>query len=160
MNAFTKEQLNFINSIKKELGVQTVWHYLEYLRIEQEIGHTPSIADLCTNAGETSAGSWACSIGGLKELGFISKKSRVQTIEDMLWKSEFLDLLWSLVKPHLSENGFIDSSAKGKAQNAVHIACDTKSKSATDKADIIQECEEKTFEKIENIWQSQFSQAV
>ena len=91
MTNFTKEQLDLINTIKKTLGSDCVWKFLEYLRIENELGHTPSIEELVSNAGETTAGSWCLAIGGLKEAGFITKKSRVETVEDMLWNSEVLD---------------------------------------------------------------------
>lgn len=157
MNAFTKEQLNLINEVKKNFNINVVWHFLEYLRIEREIGHEPSIAELVANGGETEAGTWAMSIGGLKELGFIGKKTRVETIEDMLWKSEFLDLLWSIVKPHMNENGFASIDNKGRAESAVKMACETKSKACFDKSDIIKECEVKTFAKIQQIWDSQFN---
>lgn len=156
MTTFTKEQLQLINDIKKTLGSDCIWKYLEYLRIEQELGHTPSIAELVSNAGETTAGSWCLAVGGLKEAGFITKKSRVETIEDMLWKSEFLDLLWSIVKPHMNEDGFASIDNKGRAESAVKMACETKSKTCFDKSDIIKECEVKTFEKIQQIWDSQF----
>lgn len=156
MNAFTKEQLELINTIKKTFNLQVVWHYLEYLRIERELGHSPSIAELVANGGETEPGTWAMSIGGLKECGFIGKKSRVQTVEDMLWKSEFLDLLWSVVKPHMFDDGFSSIDHKGRAETAVKMACEAKSKSCTDKADIIDECETMTFKKIQQIWDSQF----
>lgn len=156
MNAFTKEQLELINTIKKTFNLQVVWHYLEYLRIERELGHSPSIAELVANGGETEPGTWAMSIGGLKECGFIGKKSRVQTVEDMLWKSEFLDLLWSVVKPHMFDDGFSSIDHKGRAESAVKMACEAKSKSCTDKADIIDECETMTFKKIQQIWDSQF----
>lgn len=160
MEVFTKSQLNLINDIKKTLGSDCVWKYLEYLRIENELGHTPSIAELVSNAGETTSGSWCLAIGGLKEAGFIHKKSRVQTIEDMLWKSEFLDLLWTIVKPHMDDNGFATIDHKGRAETAVKTACEHKSKACTDKADIIQECEEKTFKKIQNIWDAQYGQNI
>ena len=157
MTQFTKEQLELVNTIKKTFNLNVVWHYLEYLRIEREIGHEPSIAELVANGGETEAGTWALSIGGLKELGFIGKKSRVETIEDMLWKSEFLDLLWSIVKPHMNEDGFASIDNKGRAESAVKMACETKSKACIDKSDIIKECEVKTFAKIQQIWASQFN---
>lgn len=156
MTQFTKEQLQLINDIKKTLGQDIIWKFFEYLRVEQELGHTPSIAELVSNAGETTAGSWCLAVGGLKEAGFIQKKSRVETVEDMLWRSEFLDLLWSIVKPHMDEDGFASIDNKGRAESAVKMACDTKSKACIDKADIIKECEEKTFAKIQQIWDSQF----
>ena len=156
MTQFTKEQLQLINDIKKTLGQDIIWKFFEYLRVEQELGHTPSIAELVSNAGETTAGSWCLAVGGLKEAGFIQKKSRVETVEDMLWRSEFLDLLWSIVKPHMDEDGFATFDNKGRAESAVKMACDTKSKACPDKADIIKECEEKTFAKIQQIWDSQF----
>ena len=157
MTNFTKEQLDLINKIKKTFNLQVVWHYLEYLRIERKIGHAPSIEELCANGGETESGTWALSIGGLKELGFIGQKSRVETVEDMLWKSEFLDLLWDIVKPHMNDNGFASIDNKGRAENAVKMACDTKAKNCEDKADIIEECLDKTFKKIQHIWDSQFN---
>ena len=160
MNAFTREQLELVNKIKKTFNLQVVWHYFEYLRIERELGHTPSIAELVANGGETEGGTWALSIGGLKELGFIGKKSRVQTVEDMLWKSEFLDLLWSIVKPHMSEDGFSSIDHKGRAESAVKMACEAKRKSCDEKADIIDECETLTFKKIQQIWDGQFTQNV
>lgn len=156
MEQFTKGQLDLINTIKKTFNLQVVWHYLEYLRIEREIGHSPSIAELVANGGETEGGTWALSIGGLKELGFIGKKSKVQTIEDMLWKSEFLDLLWSIVKPHMNEDGFSTIDHKGRAETAVKNACEAKTKNCADKSDIIDECEKLTFKKIQQIWDSQF----
>lgn len=157
METFTKSQLNLINDIKKTLGSDCVWKYLEYLRIENELGHTPSIAELVSNAGETTSGSWCLAIGGLKEAGFIHKKSRVETIEDMLWKSEFLDLLWTIVKPHMNDEGFASIDNKGRAETAVKTACETKAKNCEDKADIIEECMEKTFKKIQQIWDAQFN---
>ena len=157
MTNFTTEQLNLINDIKKTLGSEFIWKYLEILRIERELGHFPSIQELVTNGGETTAGSWCIAVGSLKEAGFITKKSRVETVEDMLWKSEFLDLLWSIVKPHMNDNGFASIDNKGRAENAVKMACDTKAKSCEDKADIIEECLDKTFKKIQHIWDSQFN---
>ena len=157
MTNFTKEQLDLINTIKKTFNLQVAWHYLEYLRIENELGHTPSIEELVSNAGETTAGSWCIAVGSLKEAVFITKKSRVETVEDMLWKSEFLDLLWSIVKPHMNDNGFASIDNKGRAENAVKMACDTKAKNCEDKADIIEECLDKTFKKIQHIWDSQFN---
>ena len=156
MEQFTKSQLNLINDIKKTLGSDCVWKYLEYLRIENELGHTPSIAELVSNAGETTSGSWCLAIGGLKEAGFIHKKSRVETIEGMLWRSEFLDLLWSIVKPHMNEDGFSSIDHKGRAETAVKMACEAKTKSCVDKSDIVEECELLTFKKIQQIWDSQF----
>lgn len=157
MTNFTTEQLNFINEIKKTLGSEFIWKYLEILRIERELGHFPSIQELVTNGGETTYGSWCIAVGSLKEAGFITEKSRVETVEDMLWKSEFLDLLWSIVKPHMNDNGFASIDNKGRAENAVKMACDTKAKSCEDKADIIEECLDKTFKKIQHIWDAQFN---
>ena len=156
METFTRSQLQFINDMKKKLGQDIIWKFFEYLRIEDEIGHSPSIAELVANAGNTTAGSWFCAIGGLKEAGFITKKTRVQTIEDMLWKSEFLDLLWSIVKPHMFEDGFSSIDNKGRAESAVKMACEAKRKTVEDKTDIIDECETMTFKKIQQIWNSQF----
>lgn len=156
MQAFTKEQLDLCNTIKKTFNKDVLWHFIEYLRIEREIGHSPSIAELVANGGETESGTWALSIGGLKEMGFIGKKTRVQTVEDMLWKSEFLDLLWSIVKPHISEDGFSSIDHKGRAESAVKMACEAKRKSCEDRADIIDECETMTFKKIQQIWDGQF----
>ena len=156
METFTKSQLQFINDMKKKLGQDIIWKFFEYLRIEDEIGHSPSIAELVANAGDTTEGSWCCAIGGLKEAGFITKKTRVQTIEDMLWKSEFLDLLWSIVKPHMFEDGFSSIDNKGRAESAVKMACEAKRKTVEDKTDIIDECETMTFKKIQQIWDSQF----
>lgn len=157
MNNFTKEQLNLINDIKKTLGADCVWKYLEYLRVENEIGHTPSIAELVSNAGETTAGTWCLAIGGLKEAGFIQKKTRIQTVEDLLWKSNFQEILWDCVKPYTNEDGFASVDHKMRAQSAVHTLCDTKAKATPDKADTIRECEEKCLENIEQLWDSQFS---
>ena len=157
MTNFTTEQLNLINDIKKTLGSEFIWKYLEILRIERELGHFPSIQELVTNGGETTAGSWCIAVGSLKEAGFITKKSRVETVEDMLWKSEFLDLLWSIVKPHMNDNGFASIDNKGRAENAVKMACDTETKSCEDKAEIIEECMDKTFKKIQHIWDAQFN---
>ena len=157
MTNFTKEQLDLINTIKKTLGSEFIWKFLEYLRIENELGHTPSIEELVSNAGETTYGSWCIAVGSLKEAGFITKKSRVETVEDMLWKSEFLDLLWTIVKPHMNNEGFASIDNKGRAENAVKMACDTKSKSCEDKADIIEECLDTPFKKIQHIWDSQFN---
>ena len=156
METFTKSQLQFINDMKKKLGQDIIWKFFEYLRIEDEIGHSPSIAEWVENGGDTTEGSWFCAIGGLKEAGFITKKTRVQTIEDMLWKSEFLDLLWSIVKPHMFEDGFSSIDNKGRAESAVKMACEAKKKTVEDKTDIIDECETMTFKKIQQIWDSQF----
>lgn len=157
METFTKSQLNLINDIKKTLGSEFIWKYLEILRIERELGHFPSIQELVTNGGETTYGSWCIAVGSLKEAGFITKKSRVETIEDMLWKSEFLDLLWTIVKPHMNDEGFASIDNKGRAETAVKTACETKAKNCEDKADIIEECMEKTFKKIQQIWDAQFN---
>lgn len=157
MTNFTTEQLNLINDIKKTLGSEFIWKYLEILRIERELGHFPSIQELVTNGGETTYGSWCIAVGSLKEAGFITKKTRVQTVEDMLWKSEFLDLLWSIVKPHMNDEGFASIDNKGRAETAVKTACETKAKNCEDKADIIEECKEKTFKKIQQIWDAQFN---
>ena len=46
METFTKSQLQFINDMKKKLGQDIIWKFFEYLRIESEIGHSPSIAEL------------------------------------------------------------------------------------------------------------------
>lgn len=157
MESFTKSQLQFINDIKKELGLEYVWRFFEIKRIESEIGHMPSIDELTANGGESTRGTWCLAVGGLSEAGFLTKKSRVETVEDMLWKSEFLDLLWSIVKPHMNDNGFASIDNKGRAETAVKTACDTKAKSCEDKADIIEECLDKTFKKIQHIWESQFN---
>lgn len=157
MTNFTKEQLNFINDIKKELGLEYVWRFFEIKRIESEIGHMPSIDELTANGGESTRGTWCLAVGGLSEAGFLTKKSRVETVEDMLWKSEFLDLLWSIVKPHMNDNGFASIDNKGRAENAVKMACDTKAKNCEDKADIIEECLDSTFKKIQHIWDAQFN---
>ena len=156
METFTRSQLQFVNDMKKKLGQDIIWKFFEYLRIEDEIGHSPSIEELVANGGDTTEGSWCCAIGGLKEAGFITKKTRVQTIEDMLWKSEFLDLLWSIVKPHMFEDGFSSIDNKGRAESAVKMACEAKKKAVEDKTDIIDECETMTFKKIQQIWDSQF----
>ena len=156
METFTRSQLQFVNDMKKKLGQDIIWKFFEYLRIEDEIGHSPSIAELVANAGDTTEGSWCCAIGGLKEAGFIHKKTRVETVEDMLWKSEFLDLLWSIVKPHMFEDGFSSIDNKGRAESAVKMACEAKKKAVEDKTDIIDECETMTFKKIQQIWDSQF----
>lgn len=157
MERFTRGQLQFVNDMKKKLGQDIIWKFFEYLRVEDEIGHSPSIAELVANAGETTEGSWCMAVGGLKEAGFITKKSRVETIEDMLWKSEFLDLLWTIVKPHMNNEGFASIDNKGRAETAVKTACETKAKNCEDKADIIEECMEKTFAKIQQIWDAQFN---
>ena len=156
METFTRSQLQLVNDMKKKLGQDIIWKFFEYLRIEDEIGHSPSIAELVANAGDTTEGSWCCAVGGLKEAGFITKKTRVQTVEDMLWKSEFLDLLWSIVKPHMFEDGFSSIDNKGRAESAVKMACEAKKKTVEDKTDIIDECETMTFKKIQQIWDSQF----
>ena len=156
METFTRSQLQLVNDMKKKLGQDIIWKFFEYLRIEDEIGHSPSIAELVANAGDTTEGSWCMAIGGLKEAGFINKKTRVQTIEDMLWKSEFLDLLWGIVKPHMFEDGFSSIDNKGRAESAVKMACEAKKKAVEDKTDIIDECETMTFKKIQQIWDSQF----
>ena len=157
METFTTEQLNLINDIKKTLGSEFIWKYLEILRIERELGHFPTIQELVSNGGETTYGSWCIAVGSLKEAGFITKKSRVETIEDMLWKSEFLDLLWTIVKPHMNDEGFASIDNKERAETAVKTACKTKAKNCEDKADIIEECMEKTFKKIQQIWDAQFN---
>ena len=156
METFTRSQLQLVNDMKKKLGQDIIWKFFEYLRVEDEIGHSPSIAELVANAGDTTEGSWCLAIGGLKEAGFLTKKTRVQTIEDMLWKSEFLDLLWSIVKPHMFEDGFSSIDNKGRAESAVKMACEAKKKTVEDKTDIIDECETMTFKKIQQIWDSQF----
>ena len=158
MERFTRGQLLFVNDMKKKLGQDIIWKFFEYLRVEDEIGHSPSIPELVANAGETTEGSWCMAVGGLKEAGFIQKKTRVQTVEDMLWKSEFLDLLWSIVKPHMFDDGFSSIDNKGRAESAVKMACEAKRKSCEDRADIIDECETMTFKKIQQIWDSQFTQ--
>lgn len=157
MVTFTTEQLNLINDIKKTLGSEFIWKYLEILRIERELGHFPTIQELVSNGGETTSGSWCIAVGSLKEAGFITKKTRVETIEDMLWKSEFLDLLWTIVKPHMNNEGFASIDNKGRAETAVKTACETKAKNCEDKADIIEECMGKTFAKIQQIWDAQFN---
>ena len=156
METFTKSQLQLVNDIKKTLGSDFIWKYLEIPRIERELGHFPSIQELVSNGGETTYGSWCIAVGSLKEAGFLTKKTRVQTIEDMLWKSEFLDLLWSIVKPHMFEDGFSSIDNKGRAESAVKMACEAKKKAVEDKTDIIDECETMTFKKIQQIWDSQF----
>lgn len=156
METFTRGQLQFINDIKKELGLEYVWRFFEIKRIESEIGHMPSIDELTANGGESTRGTWCLAVGGLTEAGFLTKKTRVQTIEDMLWKSEFLDLLWSIVKPHMFEDGFSSIDNKGRAESAVKMACEAKKKTVEDKTDIIDECETMTFKKIQQIWDSQF----
>lgn len=157
MTDFTKEQLDAVCSIKKELGQDIIWKYFEYLRIERELGHTPSIQELVQNAGETTAGSWCLAVGGLKEAGFIQKKTLVQTVEDLLWKTNFQDVLWECVKPFLSEDGFETYEHKTKAQTSVHTFCDTKAKASPERADIINKCEEKIMENIEQMWDSKFN---
>lgn len=156
METFTKSQLNLINNIKKTLGSDCVWKYLEYLRIENELGHTPSIAELVSNAGETTSGSWCLAIGGLKEAGFITKKTRVQTVEDLLFESNLMDTLWKCVKPFTNDDGFASIDNKSRAQSSVHTFCEAKAKATPDKQDIISRCEEKTLKNIEELWDSQF----
>lgn len=156
MERFTRGQLQLVNDMKKKLGQDIIWKFFEYLRVEDEIGHSPSIAELVSNAGETTEGSWCMAVGGLKEAGFIHKKTRVQTVEDAMWKSELLDLLWDVVKPYMFDDGFSSIDNKGRAESAVKMFCDTKRKSCDDRADIIDECETMTFKKIQQIWDSQF----
>ena len=156
MERFTRGLLLLVIDMKKILGQDIIWKFFEYLRVEDEIGHSPSIAELVANAGETTEGSWCMAVGGLKEAGFIHKKSRVQTVEDMLWKSEFLDILWSVVKPHMFDDGFSSIDSKGRAESAVKMFCEAKRKSCDDKTDIIDDCETMTFKKIQQIWDSQF----
>lgn len=157
MTDFTKEQLNLINEIKKTLGSDFIWKYLEILRIENELGHFPSIQELVSNAGETTYGSWCIAVGSLKEAGFIQKKSKVQTMEDLLFESNLLDILWKCVKPFLSEDGFETYEHKTKAQTSVHMFCDTKAKASPERADMIKKCEEKIMENIEQMWDSKFN---
>ena len=159
MQAFTKEQLDLCNTVKKTFNKDVLWHFLEYLRIEREIGHSPSIAELVANGGETESGTWALSIGGLKEMGFIGKKTRMQTVEELLWESNFMDLLWQCVNPYTGEDGFETIDSKNRAQSAVHTLCDTKTKAAPERADIIRKCEDKIMENIEQIWDGQFAQS-
>lgn len=156
MERFTRGQLLFVNDMKKKLGQDIIWKFFEYLRVEDEIGHSPSIAELVANAGETTEGSWCMAVGGLKEAGFIYKKTRIETVEDALWKSELLDLLWDVVKPYMFDDGFSSIDNKGRAENAVKMFCETKRKAVEDKTDIIDECETMTFKKIQKIWDSQF----
>ena len=156
MERFTRGQLQFVNDMKKKLGQDIIWKFFEYLRVEDEIGHSPSIPELVANAGETTEGSWCMAVGGLKEAGFIHKKTRVETVEDIMWKSELLDLLWDVVKPHMFDDGFSSIDNKGRAENAVKMFCEAKRKSVEDKTDIIDDCETMTFKKIQQIWDSQF----
>ena len=156
MERFTRGQLLFVNDMKKKLGQDIIWKFFEYLRVEDEIGHSPSIPELVANAGETTEGSWCMAVGGLKEAGFIHKKTRVETVEDIMWKSELLDLLWDVVKPYMFDDGFSSIDNKGRAENAVKMFCEAKRKSVDDKTDIIDDCETMTFKKIQKIWDSQF----
>lgn len=156
MERFTRGQLQLVNDMKKKLGQDIIWKFFEYLRVEDEIGHSPSIPELVANAGETTEGSWCMAVGGLKEAGFIQKKTRVQTVEDAMWKSELLDLLWDVVKPYMFDDGFSSIDNKGRAENAVKMFCEAKRKSCEDRVDIIDECETSTFKKIQKIWDSQF----
>lgn len=156
METFTKSQLQFINDMKKKLGQDIIWKFFEYLRIESEIGHSPSIAELVANAGDTTEGSWCCAIGGLKEAGFITKKTRVQTVEDLLFESNLMDTLWKCVTPFTNEDGFVSIDNKSRAQSSVHTFCEAKAKATPDKQDIISSCEEKTLKNIEELWNSQF----
>lgn len=157
MEKFTKNQLVFINTIKKNLGIETVWRYFEFLRIEEEIGHTPTLDELVANGGQTEMSTWAMAIGGLKELGFITRKTKVQTMEDLLWESDFCDLLWRSTEPHRDENGFGSEENKGRAQTVVKMMCEAKVKSCADKEEVIRRCEAKTLEKIEKIWEERFA---
>lgn len=154
---FSKNQLNYINAIKKNLGIETVWRYFEYLRIQEELGHTPTLNELAQNGGQTEMSTWAMAVGGLKELGFITKQSKVQTVEALLWESDFCDLLWKATEPNRDENGFGSEENKGRAEVAVKTMCDMKVKSCADKADVIRRCEEKTMEKINKIWAERFA---
>ena len=156
MNTFTTEQLNLINEIKKTLGSDFIWKYLEILRIERELGHFPSIQELVANAGETTYGSWCIAVGSLKEAGFITKKTRVQTVEDLLFESNLMDTLWKCVKPFTNDDGFASIDNKSRAQSSVHTFCEAKAKATPDKQDIISRCEEKTLKNIEELWDSQF----
>ena len=157
METFTRGQLQFVNNMKKTLGQDIIWKFFEYLRVEDEIGHSPSIAELVANAGETTEGSWCMAVGGLKEAGFIQKKTRVQTMEDLLFESNLMDIIWKCVKPFLSEDGFETYEHKTKAQSSVHMFCDTKAKESPERADMIKKCEEKIMENIEQMWDSKFN---
>lgn len=157
METFTRGQLQFVNNMKKTLGQDIIWKFFEYLRVEDEIGHSPSIAELVANAGETTEGSWCMAVGGLKEAGFIQKKSKVQSMEDLLFESNLMDIIWKCVKPFLSEEGFETYEHKTKAQSSVHTFCDTKAKDSPERADMIKKCEEKIMENIEQMWDSKFN---
>lgn len=156
METFTKSQLNFINDIKKELGLEYVWRFFEIKRIESEIGHMPSIDELTANGGESTRGTWCLAVGGLTEAGFLTKKTRVQTVEDLLFESNLMDTLWKCVKPFTNEDGFSSIDNKSRAQSSVHTFCEAKAKATPDKQDIISSCEEKTLKNIEELWNSQF----
>lgn len=160
MERFTRGQLQLVNNMKKTLGQDIIWKFFEYLRVEDEIGHSPSIAELVANAGDTTEGSWCMAVGGLKEAGFIQKKTRMQTVEEVLWESNFMDLLWQCVNPYTGEYGFETIDSKNRAQSAVHTLCDTKAKAAPERADIIHKCEDKIMENIQQIWDGQFAQNV
>ena len=56
----------------------------------------------------------------------------------------------------MNEDGFSSIDHKGRAETAVKMACEAKTKSCADKSDIVEECELLTFKKIQQIWDSQF----
>lgn len=157
MQDFTTEQLNLINEIKKTLGSEFIWKYLEILRIERELGHFPSIQELVSNGGETTYGSWCIAVGSLKEAGFLTKKTRIQTVEELLWQSNFQDTLWECIRPYTDDNGFVSVEQMEKAKNSVRILCETKRKACTDKSDIIDKCQNEALRNIDKIWTNEIS---
>lgn len=157
MQNFTREQLTLINSIKKTLGSDFIWKYLEYLRIEMELGHSPSIDELVANAGETTYGSWCIAVGSLKEAGFLTKKTRMQSVEELLWQNNLQDVLLECIRPYTDDNGFVSVDHRERAKNAIRTLCETKRKACPDKADIIDKCETEALQNVDRIWNNDIS---
>lgn len=157
MQNFTREQLELINSIKKTLGQDFIWPYLEYFRIEMELGHSPSIDELVANGGETKYGSWCIAVGAFKEAGYLKEKTRIQTVEELLWGSNFQDTLWECIRPYTDDNGFVSVDHRERAKNAIRTLCETKRKACPDKADIIDKCETEALQNVDKIWNNDIS---
>lgn len=157
MQNFTREQLMLINDIKKTLGSEFIWKYLEYLRIEMELGHSPSIDELVANAGETTYGSWCIAVGAFKEAGYLKEKTRMQSVEELLWQSNFQDTLWECIRPYTNDDGFVSVDHRERAKSAVRTLCETKRKACPDKSDIIDKCEDEALKNVDKIWNNDIS---
>lgn len=157
MQNFTREQLVFINNIKKELGLEYVWRFFEIKRIEDELGHMPSIDELTANGGESTRGTWCLAVGGLTEAGFLTKKTRMQSVEELLWQNNLQDVLLECIRPYTDDNGFVSVDHRERAKNAIRTLCETKRKACPDKADIIDKCETEALQNVDRIWNNDIS---